>query len=258
MSMLKAFFDDSGTHDASDVVLWGGLIGRDDQWADLSANWREQLETERFGLSAPYYHRAEVMGIQGAFFDWKRPALDNLTYDLRRVLLEAGVSGFAAATFKSVWRELVRPPLDHILKTPEAFCFSECIRWAREWSATFAGGAEVALFFNEDRREEAIRQSREVQSYIHGGLGEVHFLPAKPHPEIQAADMVAGEIWRDAVNWRADGDARLIGPHLRPLIESGRFSAGVADREIIHGWTTLFSLGVPPDLPEALWPSVSG
>lgn len=41
--MLKAFFDDSSTHEGSEVVVAGGLIGTLDQWEAFEADWFAKL-----------------------------------------------------------------------------------------------------------------------------------------------------------------------------------------------------------------------
>lgn len=41
--MLIAYFDDSGTHDSSEVVLWQGAIGNKYQWALLDELWAKKL-----------------------------------------------------------------------------------------------------------------------------------------------------------------------------------------------------------------------
>jgi hypothetical protein len=39
----QGYFDDSGTHATSEVVVVGGLIGRPDQWDQFEAAWAAKL-----------------------------------------------------------------------------------------------------------------------------------------------------------------------------------------------------------------------
>jgi hypothetical protein len=41
--MLRAYFDDSGTHASSEVILIGGLIGTIAQWDQFEAAWAAKL-----------------------------------------------------------------------------------------------------------------------------------------------------------------------------------------------------------------------
>ncbi len=41
--MFKAYFDDSGTHQGSPVVVLGGLLKLADDWTALNAAWRSKL-----------------------------------------------------------------------------------------------------------------------------------------------------------------------------------------------------------------------
>lgn len=41
--MLRAYFDDSGTHADSEVVAIGGLIGTVDQWNEFDRKWKALL-----------------------------------------------------------------------------------------------------------------------------------------------------------------------------------------------------------------------
>src|SRR6266700_8112837 len=59
VSVLEGYFDDSGTHGDSRVVVWGGFVGTIDQWTALDARWRNKLDKplpgkpklKKFGLA---------------------------------------------------------------------------------------------------------------------------------------------------------------------------------------------------------------
>ena len=61
MALLRAYFDDSGTHRDLPVVVFGGLVGADTQWAGIrrqmaretsrAAAWQAKAQTiSPFGL----------------------------------------------------------------------------------------------------------------------------------------------------------------------------------------------------------------
>jgi hypothetical protein len=38
--MLRAFFDDSGSHASSEIVTIGGLVGTPEQWTNFDKKWK--------------------------------------------------------------------------------------------------------------------------------------------------------------------------------------------------------------------------
>lgn len=64
--MLKAFFDDSGTHGSSKVLAIGGCVAREEQWVLFERDWAAMLE--RFGILE--YHSADLQAFAGDFKGW--------------------------------------------------------------------------------------------------------------------------------------------------------------------------------------------
>jgi hypothetical protein len=211
--VFRAYFDGSGTNDASDAVAWGGLIGSDAQWDALVPRWREELKRPRppHFNGVGYYNRYECENGHGAFLGWNRAACDSITYDLRQTILDSGMAGFVAGTFKSAWEQVPKVAL-HVMGGAEAFCFSECI-----------GGHGSGRVLTPK-------------------VGKLPYFSKTTHWKTPSARFDRGRTSSTAV-W----PPRMRG-HLKDLIGKGRIGGGVADAEIVRGMLTQLSLGVRPDL----------
>ena len=74
--MLKAYFDDAGTHNGSPIAVMGGLIGTVAQWERLEDRWGKQLADPLPEAGKPrlqMFHMAECEASQGEFRDYSRP-----------------------------------------------------------------------------------------------------------------------------------------------------------------------------------------
>jgi hypothetical protein len=63
--MLAAYFDESGTQEASDVVVVAGWIATDVQWDRFTPRWTKILRAAR--LDPPVFHGTDYEAIR----DWK-------------------------------------------------------------------------------------------------------------------------------------------------------------------------------------------
>ncbi len=76
--MLTAYFDDSGTHAGSDVILMGGLIAHEDEWKVLEAEWKTALG--EFGLRRMHMSHCESRKGEFAAFERPRPRQDHRSF----------------------------------------------------------------------------------------------------------------------------------------------------------------------------------
>ena len=62
--LLQGFFDDSGTHAKSPLLVLGGLIATVEQWKDFSIEWDSKLKVEP---TIRYLKMNEAQTMRGEF-----------------------------------------------------------------------------------------------------------------------------------------------------------------------------------------------
>src|SRR6266508_867733 len=88
LCMLTAHFDDSGTHDNSEVVVWAGLFGNEHQWKYFEELWRAKLAEPSPGkLPLSRFHMYDCQQLDGEFAGWNRTATDFLVHELGGIIL---------------------------------------------------------------------------------------------------------------------------------------------------------------------------
>jgi Protein of unknown function (DUF3800) len=257
--MLVAYFDDSGTHDASEIVVMGGLIGTEAQWAVFERAWKDKLKEPLPGKPPlRRFHMHDCEGEHGEFAKYSRAERDAVTHDFRQIIIDAKMHGNATAVSRPDWDRLIVPPLLYLFGDAERWCFNACVSWAIKWAEHGSPDKLVRLVFDERPHRTKLHEAVAVmhQRFYNGDLPNLpklvgaYFLRSELVVPLQAADMVAWETYRYALEHiRGGGEARPRAhlkarprAHLKALIASGLLSAGLVDRNTAE--TMARSLGV--------------
>lgn len=239
--MLTAYFDDSGTHPRSEVVLVGGIFGYPNQLEFLSDLWSKKLADPSPGKPAlKQFHMADCQASTGEFTGWGRTATDFLVHELGDIILKTGVWGFAAAVERKPYEELITGNMRRVCGDPETFCFIDCFKRVRQWAREFTADHTIALVF-DDRPHKRPDIQKIYETYKCEALGQpgwpdivsVSFGSSSKLIPLQAADLIAWEFYQDALDTSKgikieDGYRRK---QLRRLVKGGRLKSEMLQRQ---------------------------
>jgi hypothetical protein len=224
--MLHAFFDDSGTHSGSDIVLMAGVFGHPNQWDYFSDLWAKKLADPCPGKPPlTRFHMAHCQAGDGEFSGWNRTETDYLVHELGTIILNVGIFGFGGAIARKHYNELIIGDLRRSSGDAETMCiinsFVKVITWAKE----FAPGHSLALVF-EDRPQKK-RDIQKIYDVYRGftdgpetsdsNIASVSFASSKKILPLQAADLFAWEIYQDSLDSLA-GRRESEGPRRKQLL----------------------------------------
>lgn len=108
IAVLGAFFDDSGTDISSPVTVIGGLLGTEGQWEAFAQAWSRRLECPFPGKpKLRKFHLSPCRARQDEFRDYTWGEIDSITYEFRRIIVDAGFFTIAVGVNKVAWNELI-------------------------------------------------------------------------------------------------------------------------------------------------------
>lgn len=216
--MIQFYFDDSGTHDASPVVLWGGIAGDSENFAYLDAKWREFLKEPSPGRPPiPAFSLSKCKARRGVFEQYDNLAVDAARKRAREIIINSGVSPIAYGIDRSAWDRMVGKHKNKDHGSPDRMAYGLCVN-AVLHEANLRGEHVKAHF---DRGQDAIVRgvAIEAESIFPELKAVVEYssLPVASSTGLQAADVIAGEFYEHACKWLLDRDAKP-GPELSEIV----------------------------------------
>lgn len=216
--MLEGRFDDGGTHDDSEIVVWGGVMGDTDWFAKLEEPWSRLLAEPLPGKPPiKQFHHAHISNSWGEFRDYIPAERDVVIKAFRDEVIRAALVPVSFSVVLDDWNERVTGIYREIWGSAEEFAFMSCVL-AGFRMATISG-KPVALEFDAER----LKRSRDdiiaaVQQRYPEAVTRIGFNRVRDVYGLQAADLVAYETYLLSLKVVREGveDPR---PHFKRLLE---------------------------------------
>ncbi|MGH7193684.1 MAG: hypothetical protein ACREJM_09145 [Candidatus Saccharimonadales bacterium] len=247
--MLRAYFDDSGTHQNSDVILIGGLIGTREQWDKFEAAWAAKLaEPLPSKPRLRRFHLSECNACDGDFAAYSRAESDAVIHDFRQIIIDAKLIGTALAIDRRAWNEFIVG--DSLLRNfgdPVAACVERCLVECLAIAGAHPEGDFVSVWFDRSIKSPLVQEiaDRFMRPLLRPRISTVLFGSVADLLPLQGADIVATESYWQAIEWLKLGDAALPRAHMRHYIANAPYEASILDRDAISRLPGLPDEGEP-------------
>jgi hypothetical protein len=236
MITLKAYFDDSGTHAKSEVVVIGGLIGTMAQWEQYEMQWAEKLAHPLPGKPRlRKFHLRACNAHDGEFEDYTSAEQDAVIHDFRQIIIEARLTSLAMAVDKQAWDELIVGSVRRVLGEALSPCFVHCLSETVRIARSHPHDDKIAVVFDKGIETERLRRIGEMFTLRPGRprIVSVNFVRVEDVLPLQGADIVATESYWHAAEWLKLGDAAKPRPHLRHYLDNMLAEGLILDRAAI-------------------------
>jgi hypothetical protein len=206
--MLTAYFDDSGTHDTSEVVIIAGLFGNQFQWDAFSDAWGKKLQVPSLGKPPlTRFHMYDCYNSLGEFSGWSRTATDFLAHELGQIIIKNGIWAYACAVLRKEWDSLVTGVSRKALGDAEGFCARNCYVKTLHWASNYTSDPQIAFVFDDrphrKREFEKLFELFQREGRREGNRPELTnfaFVSSKRVLPLQGADLVAWEFYQHAID----------------------------------------------------------
>ncbi len=237
IAVLAAFFDDSGTHSSSPVVVVGGLLGTEGQWAAFDTRWTKLLERPLDNKPRlTQFHLSPCQAGRGEFRNYTTVERDHITHLFNKIILDVGLVTFSCAVNKIAWDQLVVGNVAIQLGKPEGLCFVKCLEFVIKTIRIRKPGQRVSIIFDQgiiDRIEDLAKLYL-LQSEIFPELAGIGYGKVAEIPPLQGADMIATGSYQFAQESLKDRDNVVAKEFFRSYLKREQSLGILIDREQIE------------------------
>jgi hypothetical protein len=261
--MLGAFFDDSGTHQGSDVVAMGGLLGTEPQWDVFEKKWNRTLQESIEGQPPlKYFHLTACRNGTDEFARYSPAERDRINCLFRQVILESGLYTVAVAVERQAWDELMVGAIAQHSESALGFCFFKCVETVADIIRKRRPGEPIVMFFDagtEQRLDELAQGFRRARPFMWPEIVSLSFAPVKKVIALQGADMMAYETYVYAVESLHNPENPNVHPHFKDFFSReltvGLFARRPHIEEIAARIRKTIAANAPKEVPAGAGPA---
>lgn len=217
MKRLAAYFDASGTHATSQVVVVAGYVATYERWRTFQSKWKNILAKE--GLE--FFHMTDFENRKGPYKDWSQKQRLHVIKKLIDAIKQRTLFGVAVMTANDEYQanKYKFPFLDSY--SAFTFSISQVLHSIANWAERNRYSGEIDYFLEQGdgykRELDGFKRSIEEEQWRKDRLryGMLGTLDKRDNYPLQAADILAYENYKEALNYSLPKHA------VRPRRKSG-------------------------------------
>lgn len=202
MALLRAYFDESGTHGGSKVTGVAGFVGPEAEWTALESEWESELArfSDITGKPITELHAYDCVNGQDFWFGIDRAIREAYYLRLAPVLVKyKRLRGIAISVEVDDWDNQTTPEFRRRFDSPYQLCAEHCFQQLVSYTKNKANGSQSALLFAEHpkytgRIEGIFRHYMSNKAWA--DVKTLAFASPKDCTPLQCSDMMSYEAYR--------------------------------------------------------------
>jgi len=241
--VLTVYFDESGIHEGSKVFAMGGYLAPKEMWTRLETQWSRTLEK----YEIDFFHMTDCENGFAQFEGWSKTKREGLVKELIKIISQNGLCSIYSAVVLEDYADARQTELGQkfLHGEPYYFGFEHCLYLTANKVDAKDPKPIAFVFALNDFSSKATAMYRQIKGNKNSPidttrLGEIVFGEMKTLLPLQAADILAYEVYKNCLNRRYD-EERPVRKSARVLSE-GRSYGGYFHRNSLDEYLEMQEL----------------